>query len=349
VQGRAPASDRANEKVAPAIGDEVDSHEGANFDNIVAHFYASRAAPPGDPVHATYRVMLESWEKLHGHITSSYFCRNVVAAAAITDQDQLFSAGNPYRKKADLPLYTLITRADHLNRFVEDRLVGIQRRSSIADIYAIQTIALACMDDLSASPPPRAEAAAERRSVTVSKIQADLAEAEQYIFGVWQRRAQVSYLQGMGLGVAGVAIVVGLVAAALTPLIGAYPDIPARIDYVPWVLILGAIGAVLSVMQRLTSGNLHLRVDSSISENRTLGVFRPVIGSALGLALLILVLGGLIPVKIPDDVQTRAFFLTGLAFLAGFSERFAQDMIGTATATQIAAAQPVPTDASAVK
>jgi hypothetical protein len=336
-------------KAARADTPEDDPHKSANFDLVVMHYYASRSADADAPVQAVYRAMLASWEAREGNITSSYFCNNIAAAAVTTDRDRLFSAGNPYRTKADLPLYRLITRADHLARFVQDNLVGLQRRASIDEIYAIQTIALACMDDLAGKPAQKAEAAHELRVVTCAKIEADLAHAEQYAYSVWQRRAQMAYLEGMGFGVLGVAAVLLAVTLLLPLLLSRYPEIPPRIYYVPWVLLLGAIGAVLSVMQRLTSGNLRLRIDSSLSENRTLGIFRPIIGSAFALALLILVLGGLIPLEVPsgstpEEVEKRAFFLVGIAFLAGFSERFAQDMIGVGKSTGMPAAQSAQTE-----
>ena len=332
-------------KAAHADPTEDDPHKAANFDLVVMHYYASRSADADDPVHALYRAMLASWEGREGNITSSYFCNNIAAAAATTDRDRLFSAGDPYRTKADLPLYRLITQADHLARFVQDNLVGLHRRASIDEIYAIQTNALACMDELAGKPAPKPEAAQELRVVTCAKVEADLAHAEQYAYSVWQRRAQMAYLEGMGFGVLGVAAVLLAVMLILPLLLARYPEIPPRIYYVPWVLLLGAIGAVLSVMQRLTSGNLRLRNDSSLTENRILGVFRPIIGSAFAVALLILVLGGLIPLEVPsgstpDEVEKRAFFLMGIAFLAGFSERYAQDMIGVGKSTR-----PVTADA----
>jgi hypothetical protein len=335
-QGAAPSGARA--KAAASDATEVDPHEGANFDLVVMHYYASRDTNPDDPARVFYREMLRSWESREGSISSSYFCENLTAAAVTTDRDRLFSVGDPYRRKEDLPLYKLVTRADHLGKFVEESLVGQQRRAGIREVFAIETNALACMDALAAEPAPQPDAAEELRAVTCAKVEVDLLDAEQYAYAAWQHRAQMAYLQGMGLGTLGMVAAVVVAALVLQPLFVVFSDLPRKISYVPWVLLLGAIGAVLSVLQRLTNGNLRLRLDSTLAENRTLGAFRPIIGSALGLALLILVLGGLIPLNIPGDdpdgtATTRAFFLAGLAFLAGFSERFAQDMIGVAKST----------------
>jgi hypothetical protein len=58
------------------------------------------------------------------------------------------------------------------------------------------------------------------------------------------------------------------------------------------------------------------------------GVLRPLVGCVFGWALYALVAGGLASyIQIPDDADTRTLFFSSLAFIAGFSERFAQDVI----------------------
>lgn len=92
-------------------------------------------------------------------------------------------------------------------------------------------------------------------------------------------------------------------------------------------LLFGAIGASLSVMIRITRRrNLDVDVEQGRFIALLAGVFRPVIGAVLGAVLLILVKGGLVPFPSPSQAQ-EVFFYAGLAFLAGFSERWAQDTI----------------------
>jgi hypothetical protein len=64
-----------------------------------------------------------------------------------------------------------------------------------------------------------------------------------------------------------------------------------------------------------------------------LGAFRPVIGMALGAVMWVLTGSGVLVVP-ADPIQLR-FFRVLAAFLAGFSERWAQDMLGH-TANHIA-------------
>jgi hypothetical protein len=228
-----------------------------------------------------------------------------------------------------MPISRLTDHADRLARLVEELLIGPARRTGLELIYALETGALHCMDELAAKPPPDAKTAKEMRAVTVAKLRNDLAAAQSYVESAAERRAQLIYLQGMLVGV----VVTAVVATLLAVLVGLLQDPIDGTEFLPTALLLGAFGAVVSVMQRLTRGNLRLRLDSGVTAVRLLGAFRPAIGGLLACAILVMALGGLVPLEIPADDGTRAFFLSGLAFLAGFSERFAQDMIGAGKAT----------------
>jgi hypothetical protein len=65
-----------------------------------------------------------------------------------------------------------------------------------------------------------------------------------------------------------------------------------------------------------------------------LGTFRPVIGMVMGAAMWVLTASGVLSIG-PSDPSKLTFFRILTAFLAGFSERWAQDMLGR-TAEQIA-------------
>jgi hypothetical protein len=58
-----------------------------------------------------------------------------------------------------------------------------------------------------------------------------------------------------------------------------------------------------------------------------LGAIRPVIGAVLGVASFVLVNGGLLSLAPPAAISNHTLYFAGIAFLAGFSERFAQDML----------------------
>jgi hypothetical protein len=99
------------------------------------------------------------------------------------------------------------------------------------------------------------------------------------------------------------------------------------------VIAAGGLGAIISVLIRINRGQ-RLDVDTTQEPFLTclMGSSRTVIGGALGVALYVLLKAGFIPLDIPAaSAATAPFFFTAIAFLAGFSERWAQDTIVRST------------------
>jgi len=73
---------------------------------------------------------------------------------------------------------------------------------------------------------------------------------------------------------------------------------------------------------------------------------RPLLGALFGGALYLLLAGGLITVAqtpTPEDPVKLLYFYAGIAFVAGFSERWAQDVVtGKSNAPPAAAASSPP-------
>jgi hypothetical protein len=90
-------------------------------------------------------------------------------------------------------------------------------------------------------------------------------------------------------------------------------------------LIAGGIGAVVSVMMRLTRGTLSLDGEAGTLITVLLGAFRPLTGGVFGLLTYVLLRGGLLTLTTdPPKGLAGSFYYTGLAFAAGFTERLAQ-------------------------
>jgi hypothetical protein len=154
----------------------------------------------------------------------------------------------------------------------------------------------------------------------VQSLEAELEQARRYYDRSAQRQAQVEYFTGMvgGLLLLLVALVVlGQVAGAHLlhePLLAAP--------------LAGGAGAVVSVMTRMTRDQLSLNYESGLTTIRLLGLIRPLLGALFGGALYLLLAGGLLTVaQAPADETKLIYFYTGIAFLAGFSERWAQDVV----------------------
>jgi hypothetical protein len=155
----------------------------------------------------------------------------------------------------------------------------------------------------------------------VEALEAELEQARRYYDRSAQRQAQVEYFTGMVGGLilllAGL-IVIGLIAGA-------------RLLHEPLLAtpLAGGAGAVVSVMTRMTRDQLTLNYESGLTTIRLLGVIRPLLGALFGGALYLLLAGGLLKVAgTPTGDATRLiYFYTGIAFVAGFSERWAQDVV----------------------
>jgi len=91
------------------------------------------------------------------------------------------------------------------------------------------------------------------------------------------------------------------------------------------VALFGAIGSIVSIMVRIQD---FLTVD--VNDNFILyfiGAFKPIIGMAFALFILALVKSGWVPLDI--KVETENYFFMAIAFIAGFSERFARDIVSS--------------------
>lgn len=145
-------------------------------------------------------------------------------------------------------------------------------------------------------------------------------------------RGRACYVVGAALGA------VAIVAAA-----GAAAVVIGEAEDTIWfgAIAGGAIGALLSVLERLTRGALTVAFESGGLAMS--GVSRPVVGALSGLALFALVEGGIVPLDVPSSTTDRGFFFAGVAFLAGFTERLAKDVFGNAASSLSAAPSPLVT------
>ena len=147
-------------------------------------------------------------------------------------------------------------------------------------------------------------------------LEAELASTEEYYQRSALRTARLEYLAGMGPGL----LLAAVASVALYRL-----ELPSELAI---SFIAGALGALVSVMERLTSGKLVLNHEAGKATTRLLGAIRPFIGALFGLALYVFISGDvLLSISPPRDPEQGRYFFAAIGFLAGFSERWAQDML----------------------
>lgn len=146
------------------------------------------------------------------------------------------------------------------------------------------------------------------------------------------RGAYVDYFFGMMLGVvfnAGIAIGVFLLIRSPLHSLWDFKISDTSQAYAFGCIVAGAIGSIFSVLLRMSTGRFRTDHDAGRSRLWLIGSFRPFIGAVSGLALYFAVKGGFVSLHQNDESFVALAFL---AFLAGFSERFARDTFSGAEA-----------------
>jgi hypothetical protein len=286
----------------------------------------------GDVHHAA--ATLAEFEALNGDIVDLYVAPRTGACSVLV--------ADPARRKGRV-LFVSIGRTDRVLRAPElvetlwrVHLLARQTESAARDVlhtstrgtvqamlYRATVLLLQSLDAVPLDVPGK-RGGTERQSLqeAVRRTDRELSELEACVDREARQATLGFYLLGMLVGMVGGAVLLP-VAVVVMPRIG----LP---EHVRLALVLsvvaGGIGAVTSVMVRITRGQTSI-IDSRQGPWLTLvaGVFRPWAGAVFGVVLYVLVFAGSVPVDIPDHAPHH--FFAGLAFLAGFSERWAQDTI----------------------
>ena len=233
-------------------------------------------------------------------------------AVLLSDGDRLTVTGDPWLDPADSGVARLFDRLVDVARLAESSLDGPERRAVLELAFGGLATAL----DYAEAP------SGTRRPLAEVRLAAALERAEARLSSAAGRRARQRYLEGMLLGLGIVLVVAGLTRLGLVYVIR--DTVPGTMLF-PTVLVAGAFGGFVSVLTRITRNDLAVPIGGRGRETRLLGGFRPIVGVVFGTALAVLVLSDVLPLKLPEG-DLRPFSVVGLAFAAGFAERFAQEV-----------------------
>jgi hypothetical protein len=87
----------------------------------------------------------------------------------------------------------------------------------------------------------------------------------------------------------------------------------------------GAMGSIVSIMVRINTFRKYIGDPSILFFT---GFFKPVIGMAFAIFVFAILKSGILPVTV--DTSKELYLFMALGFIAGFSERFARDIMGKA-------------------
>ena len=171
------------------------------------------------------------------------------------------------------------------------------------------------------------------RKAALSLERRQLEEAHRYYEEIGLRQAQLVYLFAMLLGAAGIAAVAWLTSGSIH-------------DPFTLAAMLGAAGAVLSVMDRMSGRRRKFELDYELGTMPlvVLGALRPLLGAGFGLVVYAALRSGVVNLDLQKGADTREYLDGLLSFAAGWSERFAKDVLDAAESTVGAAvrARPAP-------
>jgi hypothetical protein len=271
---------------------------------------------------AGYHRLRSRFEQHHGPVVHAYWCSDVESAVALTERPRTrrwqrrrfdFHRESDWATKAHPEIAAELHRCDDLAVRAQTILTGVRQRICLQLVAASASHLLSLVDTSSGHADDDATAAALRRE------QAAIDKAAEYYRHAANGQAQIAYFAGMASVAAAISLIAGL---ALS------------IDYASSVaaLIAGAIGAVVSVVQRINAGDFELEYDVGRPYAFFLGGLRPLIGGAFALAISFAFTSGITHLPLaPNDPDTnKRLAILVVAFLAGFSERWAQDTLATA-------------------
>jgi hypothetical protein len=301
----------------------------------------------------------EVYERTHGKINDSYFCHNILAGVILTSRGEL-TLRYPAHDIANLaPKFeqTLWQCTVQARSAREQLLRWGGRRTLLRRLFSLVAYLLSVLDSqaLGENSKNRGQEGTPQAPATV-----DISQREQFdgeskariheaisaankelratrveLDRLALRDTQWLYLLGM---VPGIIVLIGLASLFLKFSILGMTLRTEGVETEPLLisLVAGGIGAIVSVMNRCANGKLSLDYQAGSLLSVISGMFRPILGGIFGLLVYALFNAGILQLGVPtikegvasaSAEQTRVFFFVTVAFLAGFSERYATDML----------------------
>ncbi len=285
--------------------------------------------------------ILQEFERKHGRVLDAYFPRGGLMAGAVLTAPNVEAKDRGKRKllgkrklfvrldRRDLALqakpydeafWLMVLTAQQAEHHA---LLSPEARRVVSGIlFAEAQHLLGALDNVSKGGEKErlSDEDVERLHETAEAARGRLDELKKYVDRMAVRTALRYYVLGLPVGLLAVGSVILYMLRSVESTLDRNLFIAS--------IAAGAIGSVTSVMSRITRGQtLTVHVDEGPFMTVLGGIFRALVGAIFGVALYVLVQAELLPLDDTVGSGKDGFFYGGLAFLAGFSERWAQDTI----------------------
>jgi len=319
--------------------------EGASFPELVwVHSLRQKELknnhhkPYEGPAEERYRTFKRRFEAEHGEIMSAYWCTDEASGVALTikprplflpDVVELHWATD-WSTKDKPKLMALLYLCESLSVRVHEVLRDTSQRLAMQSLFTLVSFLLAF------SETDRANNDHAVREIDKTTRE-QLHKIEKYYRDAAVRSGQIVYVGGMLLGMIPM-LVLGLVAWIV---LANAKDVNSVGAIGTLCFVVGAVGALISVMSRLSSGRVRVDWEFGKDTLRTLGALRPFVGAVFGLMTFFALKSGIVALDVIDGGKSTYFYVL-FAFVAGFSERFARDMLLHAPQAATGTVKPKP-------
>jgi hypothetical protein len=304
------------------------AERGVSFPELVwIHFLRqqelqeSQHGPYDGPAERRYCEFVQRFEAQNGAIVSQYWCTTEASGIALTIKRRPLLLADSVRlhwatdwSTKDKPkLMRLLYECETLAVRVEEVLRDTSRRLAIQSLFNVISFLLAFAE----TPHSNDDKAVADVTRTT---RAGLKEIETYYRHAAARSGQIVYVGGMLLGM------VPPLVTAIAAWIVLTNDHTSPVGIGLVCFSAGAVGALISVMSRLSSNKVRVDWEFGKDTLRTLGSLRPFVGAVFGLMTYIALRSGVIGIDLSNSAGSSYYYIV-FSFVAGFSERLAQDML----------------------
>jgi hypothetical protein len=312
---------------------------------------AQPEAEPGDrsarpvfdgPAERLYADRLERFERQFGPIVRAYWCTYQISGLALTEQEvklPWWRIGRTERRirthaetewaTRDAPeLAHQLHKIDNLAVRADEVLRGTGEYIAMQLLMAAARHVLSYVDRKGG--PPRDEEMTRR---IVERSDAEIADVRRYYEQAASNASRIVYAGGMLYGV-----VLLTVFAAVAGLVLWAADVFHRAPELTWTIFVciasGGVGAALSVLLRMARGSFSQDYEVGRKVTRKLGMARPFVGAAFAVVIFLALKSGLVDLGVLGENTRTVYFYAVVGFAAGFSERWARVLIGSALGSE---------------
>lgn len=286
-----------------------------------------------------YQCRLERFQAEHGTIERAYWCTYEISAVAITEQHVRLTwrqlRRNETRRRIhaetdwatrDAPeLAHQLHKIDNLRVRADEILRGTAETIVMQLLLAAASHVLSYVDRKEG--PPRDAATIKK---IVDRSEAELAEIHRQYKRAGENASRIVYAGGMLRGAFLLALLTTIAALVLWAA-GDFHRHPESTWTLIGTIAAGGMGAAVSVLLRMAKGSFSQDYEVGRKTTRRLAMARPFVGAAFAIMIYLLLKSGLVDIRgLHTDDQT-IYFYAAVAFLAGFSERWARIIIGGVT------------------